>query len=66
MKSLIKIFCKLKVLTYSYTILIDILKSFSIIPATSVASESAFSVAGVMKRKERSFLSTLPVFNKFK
>ncbi|CAF1314845.1 unnamed protein product [Rotaria sordida] len=38
-------------------ILTSFVRRYSIIPATSVASESAFSVAGYVQRKQRSSLS---------
>ncbi|CAF4681243.1 unnamed protein product, partial [Rotaria sp. Silwood2] len=39
------------------SILTSFVRRYCIIPATSVASESAFSVAGYVHRKQRSFLS---------
>ena len=38
-------------------ILSSLVRRFSIIPATSVASESAFSLAGYINRKQRCSLS---------
>ncbi|CAF4960902.1 unnamed protein product, partial [Rotaria sp. Silwood1] len=42
---------------YMLPILTSFVRRYSIIPATSVASESAFSVAGYVQRKQRSSLS---------
>ena len=39
-------------------ILTSFVRRYSVIPATSVASESAFSVAGCVHRKQRSSLSS--------
>ena len=38
--------------------MVSVVRAFNIIPASSIASESLFSIAGYVKRKHRSFLAS--------
>jgi hypothetical protein len=43
---------------FKFSRLVEVVKKYSIIPASSVASESAFSEANYIQRKERASLSS--------